>query len=209
MSKLQIERKVVGMVSTNCYLLIHKETKECIIVDPADSPDIFEMLIMKLQVKPVAILLTHGHFDHCGAAEALAEKYKIPIGAGIEEEEVLMDSRINLSAQFGHGFAVKPTELYRDKQELTLAGFQIQVFHTPGHTKGGVCYYLPEEKVLISGDTIFCESVGRSDFPTGSTSTLVRSVRELLANIPEETTVYPGHDQETTIAHEKEYNPYK
>ena len=89
-----------------------------------------------------------------------------------------------------------------------MAGFQIQVLHTPGHTRGGVCYYLPEKAVLFAGDTLFCESVGRSDFPTGSMAVLVRSVRGLLKMLPEETVVYPGHGPETTIAHEKEYNPF-
>jgi glyoxylase-like metal-dependent hydrolase (beta-lactamase superfamily II) len=96
----------------------------------------------------------------------------------------------------------------KDGQELELAGFQIKVFHTPGHTPGGVCYYLPDEQVLMSGDTLFCGSVGRTDFPGGSMSQLVRSVSEKLFTLPGEVKVYPGHERSTSIAFEKEYNPF-
>lgn len=208
MGKLKVEKRVLGMVSTNVYIAINTETKEAILIDPADSAELLEREIGALGVRPVGILLTHGHFDHMGAAEALAKRYQIKIGAGSEEAEVMADTSLNLSRQFGRPFTASPDCLYSDKEEISMAGFRIRVLHTPGHTKGGVCYYLPEEGVLFSGDTLFCESVGRSDFPTGSMSVLVRSVRGLLKNLPDGTAVYPGHESETTIAHEKEYNPF-
>lgn len=207
MGKLQIKKYVLGMIRTNTYLLVNTDTKEAIIIDPADSPELLEQKVTELCVKPVGILLTHGHFDHIGAAKALGERYQIPIGAGKEELDVITGEE-NMSAQFGGFFTVVPDRLYEDQEVVRMAGFQIQVLHTPGHTRGGVCYYLPEKAVLFAGDTLFCESVGRSDFPTGSMAVLVRSVRGLLKMLPEETVVYPGHGPETTIAHEKEYNPF-
>ena len=89
-----------------------------------------------------------------------------------------------------------------------MAGFDINVYHTPGHTKGGACYYLPEEKVLFSGDTVFCESIGRADLPTGNGAELVRSVQKILEALPEDTAIYPGHDEATSVAHERRYNPF-
>jgi glyoxylase-like metal-dependent hydrolase (beta-lactamase superfamily II) len=208
MGKLQIVRKVLGMVQTNTYLAHNTETGELLIIDPAAQADQVIQTVTSLQGKPVAILLTHGHFDHCGAAEALADHYKIPILAGVLEEEVLADSYKNLSEQFGAPFTAKAERYLKNQETLELAGFSIRVYETPGHTKGGVCYYFPEEGVLFSGDTLFYESVGRTDFPTGSMSVLVRSVRGLLGVLPDETQVFPGHNSETSIAHEKEYNPF-
>ena len=203
MGKLQIKKCVLGMIRTNTYLLINTDTREVIIVDPADSPELLEKEVTELGVRPVGILLTHGHFDHIGAAKVLRERYQIPIGAGKEELDVITGEK-NMSAQFGEYFTVVPDRLYEDQEEIRMAGFQIQALHTPGHTKGGMCYYLSENAVLFAGDTLFCESVGRSDLPTGSMSVLVCSVRGLLNTLPEETVVYPGHGSETTIAHEKE-----
>lgn len=208
MGKLRIEKRVLGMVRTNSYLVINTETREAFLVDPADSAEVIRKDIDAFGVQPAGILLTHGHFDHMGAAVGLAEHYGIGIGAGTQEADVMEDPAMNLSIQFGKPFVVKADRLYSDKEEFCMAGFQIRVLHTPGHTKGGVCYYLPEEKVLFSGDTLFYESVGRSDFPTGSMSVLVHSVRELFDVLPDDTDVYPGHESATTIAHEKEYNPF-
>lgn len=121
---------------------------------------------------------------------------------------MLKDPLLNMSSYYGEGCTLKQVTYVTDRQELHLAGFTIQVIYTPGHTVGGCCYYFPEEQVLLSGDTLFCESVGRSDFPTGNAGQLVRSIKDCLLDLPEETKVYPGHMDETTIGHEKEYNPF-
>lgn len=208
MGTLRIEHLVLGQVATNCYLAMNQETKELILVDPADRADRIAQKISDMGGIPAAIMLTHGHFDHIGAVDELRERYRIPCYAQEEEAKVLASVEWNLSRMFGCPMTVKADVLLKDGQELTLAGKRLLVIHTPGHTLGGACYYFPEEGVLFSGDTLFAGSVGRSDFPTGSSSVLVRSVREKLLVLPEETLVYPGHQQESTIGYEKRYNPF-
>ena len=109
---------------------------------------------------------------------------------------------------FGASYSLKADRYVEDNAVLDLAGFSIQVMHTPGHTIGGCCYYVKDENLLFSGDTLFCESVGRSDFPTGSMSTLIRSIRQRLLVLPDETKVYPGHESTTDIENEKLNNPF-
>ncbi|MFQ9394009.1 MAG: MBL fold metallo-hydrolase [Lachnospiraceae bacterium] len=117
-------------------------------------------------VTPKAILLTHGHRDHIGAVPELRKHYGIPVYVGAEDQEMLGDADKNLSTGlFGKPMTLQADQLLKDKDQLELAGFSIQVFHTPGHTPGGCCFYFPEEQVLFSGDTLFCGSVGRTDFP--------------------------------------------
>ena len=109
---------------------------------------------------------------------------------------------------FGHPYTFSGAEYVKDNDLLQIAGMQIQVLQTPGHTVGGCCYYIPEEGVLFSGDTLFCESVGRTDLPTGSMGSLIRSIREKLLVLPDETKVYPGHMGWTTVGNEKKFNPF-
>ncbi len=209
MIQMQVEHLTVGPVQTNCYLAINKETKEAIIIDPGDDADRIGMRLMQLEAKPVAILLTHGHFDHAGAAKALAAQYDILVYAHEKEAETLEDSRMNLSGPLAGGATTYHADVFlKDEQELTLAGLHMRVLFTPGHTPGGCCYYFPREDVLFSGDSLFCGSVGRTDFPGGSMRTLVDSVRNKLMSLPENTVVYPGHDIETTIEQERMYNPF-
>ena len=185
-----------------------KETGELIIVDPADCPEKIEMKISRMNGKPVAILLTHGHFDHILAAQAVKEKYNIPIYACRQEEEMLREPSINMTVHYGQGCSIVPDVFLEDLDVIRLAGFSVQMIHTPGHTKGSCCYYLKDEGVLFSGDTVFYGSVGRTDFPGGSTAEIVRSLHKLVDSLPEETEVFPGHDASTTIGYEKRYNPF-
>lgn len=208
MSKLKVNRYVVGPVQTNCYFIINDETKELIIIDPGASPLQLAERVEQDGCKPVAILLTHGHFDHATAAEELAKIFDIKIYAFEAEKEVLEDANLNVSWMIGENKVFHADIFLKDEQELDLAGFHIRVLHTPGHTKGGCCYYLPYENVVFSGDTLFCTSVGRSDLPGGSESQLIRSIREKLMTMPDRTTVYPGHNDVTTIENERMYNPY-
>ena len=138
----------------------------------------------------------------------MAEEWQIPVYAHEDEKETLVDPKLNVSWMMGREERFSADEFVKDEQELDLAGFHIRVLHTPGHTVGGCCYYLPYEDVVFSGDTLFCMSVGRTDFPKGSMSAIVRSIKEKLMVLPEHTKVYPGHNDVTTIENERMYNPY-
>ena len=118
------------------------------------------------------------------------------------------DTALNVSQDAGRPCTVKANEFFSDGQEVTLAGMTFQAIATPGHTKGSCCYYFKKADILVSGDTIFEESVGRSDLPTGSNSQLVRSIQDKIFTLPDMVKIYPGHGGATTVGHEKEYNPY-
>ena len=208
MSNLRIKTMVLGAVSTNCYLVYHEETKKAVIIDPADNGPYIIRQCQLLGLKPEAVLLTHGHFDHMLAAVELKKQYGCPICAGAEEAAMLRDPSLNLSGTCGTeqtGF--EADQLLRDGQEVSFAGYQWKVIATPGHTAGSVSYYIEEEGVLFSGDTLFAESLGRTDLPTGNARIIIRSIIDKLFILPEDTMVYPGHDHPTSIGHEKVANP--
>ena len=213
MGNLKLEQYVVGMVQTNCYVAINDSTQECFVVDPGASGKQLAGKIRQGGYMPVAVLLTHGHFDHAGAAATLAEEFGIPVYAHEAEADTLKDPQKNVSWMVGAKESYHADVYLRDGEELHLAGFFIKVIHTPGHTEGGCCYYLPEEEVVFSGDTLFAQSVGRTDFPGGSMSQIVRSIKEKLLTLTGnksdiDITVYPGHNEVTTIETERKYNPY-
>ena len=205
---MKIENFVLGPIGTNCYIVTNEETKECFAVDMAACPKEYVEHIKTAGLTMKGLFLTHGHFDHILGIDSFLKEFPVPVYAGVEEQPVLADARLNVASMYGGDYTFTGEEALEDGQELECAGIKIKVLHTPGHTIGGCCYYLPEEKVLFSGDTLFCGSIGRTDLPTGSSSTLVRSVREKLMCLPEETHVYPGHMDETTIAYEKQQNPF-
>lgn len=214
MGKLRIDQYVVGQVQTNCYVAVNEQTKECFVVDPGASGRALAEKIRESGYTPTAILLTHGHFDHAGAAADVAEEFGIQIYAHTAEADTLKNPNKNVSWMIGASEIYRADVYVQDGEMLELAGLQIKVLHTPGHTEGGCCYYLPEEAVLFSGDTLFAQSVGRTDFPGGSMSQIVRSIKEKLlvlteaSDSPEDITVYPGHNEVTTIETERKYNPY-
>ena len=208
MGKSKVERVLCGSVGTNCYFLINTQTQETVIIDPADDAPMLSAKLKEKNLKPAAILLTHGHYDHIMAVEELRKEYGIPVIAHEEEKQILENPRGNLSTMIGMPFTVKADRFVKDEELLVTAGFSIRVLHTPGHTIGGCCYYLADENLLFSGDTLFWESVGRTDFPTGSMSALVRSIKEKLMVLPESTRVCPGHMGSTSIENEKQNNPF-
>lgn len=205
---MKIEQYCVGQVQTNCYFAINEDTQEMLIVDPGDSASFLAEKIKEQDLKPQAILLTHGHFDHAMAAEELAGIFDIKIYAHEMEKETLERPGLNVSGMIGRGDSYRADVFVKDGEKLKLAGMELKVLYTPGHTEGGCCYYIEKEQVLFSGDTLFCQSVGRTDFPRGSMSQLVRSIKEKLLPLPDEVKVYPGHMGTTTIGMERAGNPF-
>lgn len=208
MGKLQIAHYMVGTVQTNCYFAINKETKEALVIDPGEEAARLMQQIRAQGLTVAAILLTHGHFDHAGAAEELSALCNAPIYAHEAEKETLESEKLNACWMIGKKETYRADLFVKDEQELDLAGFHIRVLFTPGHTKGGCCYYFPYENVVFSGDTLFQMSVGRTDLEGGSMSQIVHSIQEKLMPLPEQTVVYPGHGEATTIETERMYNPY-
>ena len=206
---MKVGKFVLGPVATNCYIGINEETKECFIVDPATCPPEFVSYIKNAGLTVKAVLLTHGHFDHIMGLDALLKEFSVPVYAHAAEREVLESEQLNSSASMlGQPYSFSGADYVTNRQELRIAGFEILVIYTPGHTIGGCCYYIEKEKTLFSGDTLFHGSVGRTDLPTGSMGQLVSSVRDRLFVLPDDTQVYPGHMEETTIGYEKKYNPF-
>ena len=206
MSDLKIGRLMLGIVQTNCYFVYREGSNDVIFFDPADKGDyIYETLKEKdLHVK--GILLTHGHFDHIWGCNKLRELSGAPIYAYEEEKILCEDAVVNVSEQVGRPYTVIPDRYLKDGEEITIADITCRLIATPGHTVGSCCYYFEEAGMLISGDTLFQESVGRTDLATGSMSTLIRSIKDKLLVLPDETKVYPGHGDVTSIGYEKQYN---
>ena len=199
---------VLGPVGTNCYFMFREDKKDAIVFDPADrGADIFNAL-KERGITVGAIVLTHGHFDHISGVAKLRQLSHCKIYAGADEQELLGSEYLNRSEAMGIPVTVTPDELVRDGQELTLCDITMKVFATPGHTIGSVCYYVEEAGLVISGDTLFEGSVGRTDMPTGDMGAQIRSIKEKLLTLPDETIVYPGHGNSTTIGEEKKYNPF-
>ena len=205
---MKVEKFVLGSLGTNCYLLINEESRELAIVDPAACPDYVVRHIKQEGYTPKAILLTHGHFDHVMGIDNWVKEFNIPVYLHKEEKNILEEPELYLSVMFGASYAYKNVNCLEDNQVLDVAGLTLRVIHTPGHTAGGCCYYEEKEGVLISGDTLFYQSVGRSDFPTGSMAILVNSIKEKLFCLPDDVMVYPGHDRVTCIADEKMGNSF-
>lgn len=210
MSEIKVGRIVMGVCQTNCYFLYREGQQEVIVVDVPDKGRYLNETLEKNGFRVAGIFLTHGHFDHIWGAEELKEAAgsQVLIHAHEAEKEILTDAHKNVSDQAGRPATLEADVYVKDGQEITVAGMTCKVIATPGHTAGGCCYYFEEEGFLLSGDTLFQESVGRTDFPTGSMSTLVRSIKEKLFVLPDETTVFPGHGDSTTIGEEKKYNPF-
>ncbi len=208
MYDLKCDSMIVGEVQTNCYFVYNANTSECVIIDPGAQAQALYEYIEEKGLKPVAILLTHGHFDHIGAVTMLRNKYGIKIYAARAERETLESPDMNLSVQFGASMIMEADEWLEDGQEIELIGEKIRCLLTPGHTEGGMCFYFVGSGMLFSGDTLFEQSVGRTDFPGGSMSQIVQSIRTKLFVLPDHTKVYPGHGMMTSIGSEKMLNPY-
>lgn len=206
--QLEVEKLVLGTVATNCYIISNPQTKQAIIIDPADRPQIIDDYIQTNDLCPVAILLTHGHFDHIFAVAQLSLEYHIKVYAQEEEKGLLEDAHLNYSYYVGRETIIQPDILLSDREMVTLGGMRFTCIHTPGHTQGSCCYYFEAYGFIITGDTIFMESIGRTDLPTGNANKIVTSIQEKLFCLEDDVYIFPGHGERSSIGFEKKYNPY-
>lgn len=220
---MKLGKITVGPVQTNCYIAVNEETSECVIMDPGAEGDRIEEFINAKSLKPVVILLTHAHFDHIMAVDYLRRTYGIKALISNTDEELLADPyRNGFSGDSGLGLeyyyarhdktagsgAVIADGTFKDQDVLSYAGIDFKVIATPGHTKGSVCFYVEKDKILFAGDTLFLESAGRTDLPTGSEKAIIESIREVLFKLPEDVVVLSGHGPRTNIGYEKKNNIY-
>lgn len=205
---MRMTRMVVGAIATNCYIVSDENTKKAFIVDPGGDAERIKNKVAESGLTVEAILLTHGHFDHMMAVDELRDCYGAKVYLGEAEKELIANAQQNVSAMFGKPMTTTADVFVKDGEILNIAGFSIQVIATPGHTKGGVCYYMKEQEAAFSGDTIFQCSVGRTDFPGGSQSELSRSIGEKLFVLPDDTQLFPGHGDSTVVSYERKYNPF-
>lgn len=208
MGEIKIGQIVMGMYCTNCYFAHRDNSDEAIVFDPADSGEYIYKTLADKGMKVKAIMLTHGHFDHIYGVDELRKLAGCEVYAYEGETQLLSDPELNCSIQVGRPATVVTDVTLKDNEEVTIADIRIKVIHTPGHTAGSACYLIEEGEFIVSGDTLFNQSIGRSDLPTGSASLLIRSVKEKLMTIPDEYAVYPGHGEATTIGYERNNNPF-
>lgn len=205
---LKIGRIVAGYVQTNVYFVYDDENKKAIVFDPADDGQGIYDKLKASGIEAAAIFLTHGHFDHIYGVKALKELTGAKVYASIDEDDLLKDPELNVSAQTGRVCTVEADVLLKDSEEVEIEGLKVKMIATPGHTKGSCCFYFEEAGFLICGDTLFLGSCGRTDLPTGSGATIERSIQEKLMALPDEVRIFPGHGDASTIGFERENNPF-
>lgn len=203
-----VKKIVVGPLEENCYIVYDPEDpeKKCLIIDPGAGGSRIVNCLKAIRLRPLDIYLTHGHFDHIMAVDWLLREYpEVTVHAYEAEKAVIDDPEKNMLRGMDPGGWLSKV-FYEKEGKLKLSGIDTEIIFTPGHTEGSSCLYLKDDGILFSGDTLFYESVGRTDLPSGSTSDLRKSVREKLMQLPGNTKVFPGHGDDTEIEHEKKYN---
>lgn len=201
MNVFKFDYNPIDDLVSNTYVLADEDSR-CVIIDPGKGNDKLVEFIEKHGLKPVAILLTHGHIDHIRGVNRLMDKYHINVYIHYLDEKMLKDPYLNLSIQMEAPLTInKNITTINDNDELNLFKEKIKVIHTPFHTKGSVCYYLPDKKMLFTGDTLFKESVGRDDLPNNDRHNRVESLKKI-KKLPVDVTIYPGHGPNTTLESE-------
>lgn len=205
---IKIGKITMGMCQTNCYFVYKEGSKEVIFFDPASNGKHIHDKLKEAGFTVAAIFFTHGHFDHIMGTKELRDLSGAKVYAPTKDKVLLDDAYVNYSAQWATPYTVAADEYISEGQEFDIAGVKFKMIETPGHTIGSCVYYFEEDKVLISGDTLFEGSVGRTDLPTGSMAKLVNSIKDKIFTLPDDVTVYPGHGAATDIGTEKQFNPY-
>src|SRR5690606_38426957 len=209
---LNVRKYSLGPIQTNCYIVSNKE-KDCLIFDPGEEGARIVNELRKNGLNPLAILLTHTHFDHIGGVDAIREIYKIRLYAHEKEVDWLADPMKNGSGKYAElpNYIVKKPEeehIIRKEGEMTIGTFTFTVAHTPGHSPGSVSFIFKDDAFAIVGDTLFEQSIGRTDLIGGSMNVLLKSIHDKLLSLPEDTIIYPGHGDYTTPAAEMDSNPF-
>lgn len=202
---MEIETLVVGQLQTNCYLVFNKSNRKAIIIDPGDDADFIIQKIKDLELKPEFILATHGHFDHVLAVLELKLAFKIPFL--LHKDDLFLVKRAVRTADYfvgdTQGFNPYPDKFIKEKDIISIdKNVSLEVIETPGHSPGGVSFY--GRGVLFSGDTLFCNGFGRTDYSYGSFTDLKKSIKDKIFKLPDKTVIYSGHGPKTTIGQEKD-----
>lgn len=204
---MKVYRLEVGMLATNCYFAVNEELNEGVIVDPGGDAQRIISLVKEAGFAVKAIFITHGHSDHISALNEVKKAFDVPVYVSEADAEMLVKADKNLSVYMTNGIECSPAEkMFHDGDVITEAGMEFKIYATPGHTKGGVCIHC--EDLVFCGDTIFCESIGRTDLPGGSYQELLSSIKNKILVLEDETKLLPGHGPATTVGWERRRNPF-
>ncbi|WP_432358609.1 MBL fold metallo-hydrolase [Sporosarcina sp. UB5] len=206
---LEIRTYPLGPIQTNCYFVLNDEG-ECLVIDPGEEGDRIITEIEQLEVRPLAILLTHAHFDHIGAVDRVRNYFDIPVHIHEAEREWLGNPDLNGSSRYP-GLPLVENQganYFLEDGELQIGSFQLEARHTPGHSPGSVSFIFKEAEIAVVGDTLFKGSIGRTDLPGGDTATLLQSIHDKLLSLDDDFLIYPGHGPSTTPGEEKYSNPF-
>jgi hydroxyacylglutathione hydrolase len=200
---MQVITKMLGIMGANCYVL--RNDREAVVIDPGGNP---ELLYPEIGNRRLLYLIdTHGHYDHIAGNNDIKARYDTKLAVGRYDYEIIMNPELNLSIMVETPFiSLPPDMLLEDGDTLPFDGSELEIIHTPGHTRGSIC--IKVQNILFSGDTLFYHSVGRTDLPTGSTDDLRESIRRRLYTLPDDTKVFTGHGERTLIGEEKRFNDF-